>query len=47
MSMLVVWSKSYTKLLAFTLTEYDRVLHLDSDATILQVCRTIIQLNAN
>ncbi|OQE87966.1 hypothetical protein PENNAL_c0018G06032 [Penicillium nalgiovense] len=36
MSMLVVWSKSYTKLLAFTLTEYDRVLHLDSDATILQ-----------
>ncbi|KAJ5432067.1 hypothetical protein N7445_008565 [Penicillium cf. griseofulvum] len=30
------WSKSYTKLLAFNQTEYDRVLNLDSDATILQ-----------
>ncbi|OQE00658.1 hypothetical protein PENVUL_c048G01716 [Penicillium vulpinum] len=29
-------SKSYTKLLAFNQTEYDRVLNLDSDATILQ-----------
>ncbi|KAJ5836007.1 hypothetical protein N7447_002033 [Penicillium robsamsonii] len=32
----VTWSKSYTKLLAFNQTEYDRVLNLDSDATILQ-----------
>ncbi|KAJ5867883.1 hypothetical protein N7534_002436 [Penicillium rubens] len=32
----VGWSKSYTKLLAFNLTDYDRVLHLDSDATVLQ-----------
>ncbi|CAG8899452.1 unnamed protein product [Penicillium egyptiacum] len=32
----VGWSKSYTKLLAFNLTEYDRVLHLDSDGTVLQ-----------
>ncbi|RAK98075.1 nucleotide-diphospho-sugar transferase [Aspergillus ibericus CBS 121593] len=30
------WSKSYTKLLAFNHTEYDRVLNLDSDATLLQ-----------
>ncbi|CAG8421297.1 unnamed protein product [Penicillium salamii] len=30
------WAKSYTKLLAFNQTEYDRVLNLDSDATILQ-----------
>ncbi|KAJ5383463.1 hypothetical protein N7517_001374 [Penicillium concentricum] len=32
----VTWSKSCTKLLAFNQTEYDRVLNLDSDATILQ-----------
>lgn len=31
------WSSSYTKLLAFNQTEYDRVLNLDSDATLLQV----------
>ncbi|KAJ5781986.1 CAZyme family GT8 [Penicillium psychrosexuale] len=30
------WSSSYTKLLAFNQTEYDRVLNLDSDATLLQ-----------
>ncbi|KAE8422775.1 nucleotide-diphospho-sugar transferase [Aspergillus pseudocaelatus] len=30
------WAKSYTKLLAFNQTQYDRVLSLDSDATILQ-----------
>ncbi|RDL36813.1 uncharacterized protein BP5553_06165 [Venustampulla echinocandica] len=30
------WVKSYTKLLAFNQTQYDRVLSLDSDATILQ-----------
>lgn len=33
------WAKSYTKLLAFNQTEYDRVLNLDSDATISQVIR--------
>jgi alpha-N-acetylglucosamine transferase len=43
-SPLVGWPKSYTKLLAFNLTEYDRVLHLDSDATVLQVCTVIIYL---
>lgn len=50
MSPLVGWSKSYTKLLAFNLTDYDRVLHLDSDATVLQVCTVTIHLlvtNAN
>jgi alpha-N-acetylglucosamine transferase len=50
MSPLVGWSKSYTKLLAFNLTEYDRVLHLDSDATVLWVCTVIIYMlvtNAN
>lgn len=31
------WSESYTKLLAFNQTEYDRVLNLDSDSTVLQV----------
>ncbi|KAH8424920.1 uncharacterized protein LDX57_002666 [Aspergillus melleus] len=30
------WAESYTKLLAFNQTQYDRVLGLDSDATILQ-----------
>ncbi|KAJ5319313.1 CAZyme family GT8 [Penicillium brevicompactum] len=30
------WAKSYTKLLAFNQTEYDRVLNLDSDATLFQ-----------
>ncbi|OJZ91381.1 glycosyltransferase family 8 protein [Aspergillus luchuensis CBS 106.47] len=30
------WSRSYTKLLTFNQTEYDRVIHLDSDATLLQ-----------
>ncbi|GKZ28082.1 N-acetylglucosaminyltransferase, partial [Aspergillus brasiliensis] len=30
------WSTSYTKLLAFNQTDYDRVLNLDSDATLLQ-----------
>lgn len=33
----VTWAESYTKLLAFNQTEYDRVLSLDSDSTILQV----------
>ncbi|EPE25282.1 Nucleotide-diphospho-sugar transferase [Glarea lozoyensis ATCC 20868] len=30
------WADSYTKLLAFNQTQYDRVLSLDSDSTILQ-----------
>lgn len=30
------WQDSYTKLLAFNQTEYDRVLSLDSDSTVLQ-----------
>lgn len=30
------WAESYTKLLAFNQTQYDRVLILDSDATVLQ-----------
>ncbi|PKY07192.1 nucleotide-diphospho-sugar transferase [Aspergillus campestris IBT 28561] len=30
------WAESYTKLLAFNQTQYDRVLGLDSDSTILQ-----------
>ncbi|PWY74496.1 nucleotide-diphospho-sugar transferase [Aspergillus sclerotioniger CBS 115572] len=30
------WAQSYTKLLAFNQTQYDRVLSLDSDATVLQ-----------
>ncbi|KAE8152257.1 nucleotide-diphospho-sugar transferase [Aspergillus avenaceus] len=30
------WAESYTKLLAFNQTQYDRVLSLDSDVTLLQ-----------
>ncbi|EAW13584.1 glycosyltransferase family 8 protein [Aspergillus clavatus NRRL 1] len=30
------WDKSITKLLAFGETEYDRLIHLDSDVTVLQ-----------
>ena len=30
------WAESYTKLLAFNQTSYQRVLHLDSDSTVLQ-----------
>ena len=33
---LATWSDSFTKLLAFNQTQYDRVLSLDSDATVLQ-----------
>lgn len=31
------WADSFTKLLAFNQTQYERVLSLDSDATVLQV----------
>ncbi|CAG8978281.1 hypothetical protein HYALB_00010278 [Hymenoscyphus albidus] len=31
------WAKSYTKLLAFNQTQYDRVLSLDSDTTVLKL----------
>ena len=31
------WADSYTKLLAFNQTQYDRVLSLDSDSTVLQL----------
>ena len=34
------WAESYTKLLAFNQTQYDRVLSLDSDSTVLQVRRS-------
>lgn len=30
------WPESYTRLLAFNQSEYQRVLHLDSDSTVLQ-----------
>lgn len=33
------WADGFTKLLAFNQTRYERVLSLDSDGTILQVCR--------
>ncbi|KAE8330339.1 nucleotide-diphospho-sugar transferase [Aspergillus sergii] len=33
---ITIWAESYTKLLAFNQTQYDRVLSLDSDATVLQ-----------
>ncbi|KAI2609494.1 glycosyltransferase family 8 protein [Hypoxylon fragiforme] len=31
------WAESFTKLLAFNQTQYDRVLNVDSDGTILQI----------
>lgn len=31
------WAESFTKLLAFNQTQYERVIHLDSDSTLLQV----------
>lgn len=34
--MVATWAESYTKLLAFNQTQYDRVLSIDSDATLLQ-----------
>ena len=33
----LTWAESYTKLLAFNQTQYERVLVLDSDATLLKV----------
>ena len=35
--LIATWAESFTKLLAFNQTQYDRVLSLDSDATVLQV----------
>jgi alpha-N-acetylglucosamine transferase len=32
------WSDSFTKLLAFNQTQYERVISLDSDANVLKVC---------
>lgn len=37
------WSESFTKLLAFNQTQYQRVLSLDSDATVLQV-RSVVAM---
>lgn len=34
--LLATWAESFTKLLAFNQTQYDRVLNVDSDATVLQ-----------
>jgi alpha-N-acetylglucosamine transferase len=34
---LVTWAESFTKLLVFNQTQYDRVLSLDSDATVLKL----------
>ena len=33
---IATWAESFTKLLAFNQTEYERVLHLDSDSTVLK-----------
>ncbi len=38
------WADSYTKLLAFNQTEYDRVLSLDSDSTLLQIMDELFTL---
>ena len=35
--LLGTWAESFTKLLAFNQTQYERVIHLDSDSTLLQV----------
>jgi len=33
------WGESFTKLLAFNQTQYERVISLDSDANVLKVCK--------
>ncbi|KAH7183146.1 glucose N-acetyltransferase 1 [Fusarium flagelliforme] len=38
------WADSFTKLLAFNQTQYDRVLSLDSDSTVLQHMDELFQL---
>ena len=37
------WAESFTKLLAFRQTQYERVLSLDSDATILRVSSCLLE----
>jgi len=32
------WRDSFVKLLAFNMTQYERVLSLDSDSTVMKVC---------
>lgn len=36
------WRESFTKLRAFNMTGFKRVLSLDSDATVLKVCRSFL-----
>ena len=38
------WTESYTKLLAMNQTQYNRVLSLDSDTTVLQCLDELFQL---
>ncbi len=38
---LATWAKSFTKLLSFNQTQYERLIHLDSDATLLRVCYSV------
>lgn len=40
------WSESFTKLLAFNQTQYERVISLDSDANVLKVCKHSRMLKA-
>lgn len=41
----ITWSESFTKLLAFNQTQYQRVISLDSDANVLQVMTVSYALN--
>ncbi|KAJ4213966.1 hypothetical protein NW759_010495 [Fusarium solani] len=40
----VTWAESFTKLLAFNQTQYDRVISLDSDGVVLQLMDELFQL---
>ncbi|KAJ4328350.1 hypothetical protein N0V84_001221 [Fusarium piperis] len=40
----VTWADSFTKLLAFNQTQYDRVISLDSDGVVLQLMDELFQL---
>lgn len=41
----ITWSESFTKLLAFNQTQYERVIILDSDANVLQVSTAFYALH--
>ena len=39
------WAEGFTKFACFNLTQYKRILQVDSDATLLKVCEDVAQVN--